>query len=195
MPLSDQKRCIVRLVITPKSSRSCKKTLGAYTSDMQAPTTESESGRLVHIVLAQSYLVYLVAIVVGFALDIVKPIPFSFPALMPLGMLCIMFGTFLVIWAQKAAHKSEKARNDSATEKICRDHFCVGPYVFTRSPTQYGLSFMALGLAFVYGSFFMVIFTGIAFLLGRFVFIRKQEFHLERKYGDPYVEYKKHVKF
>jgi protein-S-isoprenylcysteine O-methyltransferase Ste14 len=157
-------------------------------------TPESEAGRLIHQVLAHSYLTYFVAIILGLILDILYPIKFSFPLLEQLGMLMIIFGTALVFWAQRSARKGAKLRN-SESEKICRDHFCVGPYVFTRLPTQYGISSMALGLAFLFGSFFMVIFSVTAFLIGKFVFVPKQERHLETKYGEAYLEYKKHVRF
>lgn len=161
---------------------------------MTETISQSQSGRLVHQLLAHSYLIYLAAIVVGFGADLIYPVSFSFPLLEPLGALLIIFGTVVAFWAQRSARRGSHLRN-TETEKICRDHFCVGPYVFTRSPTQYGLSFMLLGLAFLYGSFFLVITTLAAFLIGRFIYVPKQEYHLEAKYGAPYLEYKKHVKF
>ncbi len=165
-----------------------------YFGYMEKSFTESESGRLVHQILAQSYILYLGAVIVGVTLDMLFPIKFSFPFLAPLGMFLIIVGTFVVAWAQKSARKGRAIRNSNA-DKICRDHFCVGPYVFTRLPTQYGLSVMALGLACVYGSFFMLITTVLAFVIAKFVFIPRQEFHLEKKYGDAYTEYKEHVRF
>jgi protein-S-isoprenylcysteine O-methyltransferase Ste14 len=53
---------------------------------------------------------------------------------------------------------------------------------------------MALGLSFIFGSITMVVLTIACFLIGKFVFIRKEEKNLEKKYGQPYLEYKKHVK-
>lgn len=165
---------------------------------MTASSPESEHGKRIHQVLAQSYLVYFAAVILGFAFDLIRPVQFDFPAFAPLGFLFIILGTFLIVWAQRASGKSAASRDslhaDSKGDKICRDHFCVGPYVFTRSPTQYGLSLMALGLALVYGSFFMTVFTVIAFLLGRFVFIRQEEAQLAQKYGEAYLEYKRSVK-
>ena len=153
---------------------------------------QPEHGRLVHQVIANSYLLYLGAVVLGLAIDIKRPFPISFPMIEEAGMILIIIGTVVIYWAQHSARKGAKLRN---SEKVCRDHFCMGPYVFTRIPTQYGLSFLALGLGFLWGSFSMVVLTILAFLIGRFVFVPKQEKHLEVKYGEAYLEYKKHVKF
>lgn len=161
---------------------------------MAQPIEQSESGRLVHQILAHSYMLYLGAIILGVALDMIFPVRFSVPFLAPVGMLLIVGGTLVVGWAQKSARRGSQVRNENK-DKVCRDHFCVGPYVFTRLPTQYGLSIMAIGLALVYGSFFMLITTIVAFLIAKFVFIPRQEFHLEKKYGDAYLEYKQHVRF
>lgn len=162
---------------------------------MDPKSIERESGRLVHQILAHSYILYLGAIILGFAIDIASPTTaFSFPLLIPLGLVLILAGTALAFWAQHSAKKGSAKRN-SETEKICRDHFCVGPYVFTRTPTQYSLFMMAIGLGFLYGSLAIVILSLVAFFVGRFVFIPKQEHHLAKKYGDAYLEYKKIVKF
>lgn len=154
----------------------------------------SKQGLDVHEVLAHGYLVYLLAIVVAFGAGYLWPIKFSIPEFIPLGFLLIIIGTLLIFWAQRTSGNTAHYRN-VPSEKVCRDHFCVGPYVFTRSPTQYGLFIMALGLALMYGSLYMVITTVIAIIIGKFIIIPVEEKHLANKYGAPYLEYKKHVKF
>jgi protein-S-isoprenylcysteine O-methyltransferase Ste14 len=54
---------------------------------------------------------------------------------------------------------------------------------------------MALGLALLYGSLYMVIGTVIALLIGKFVIIRAEEKKLVERYGQPYLDYQKEVKF
>ena len=81
------------------------------------------------------------------------------------------------------------------TDKLHHSHFGFGPYSFTRTPTQYGLLFMTLGLALLFGAFFMLCTTVIAFVAGKFFFIKKEEQNLAQKYGAPYLEYKKKVRF
>lgn len=151
------------------------------------------SGRKVHELLAHSYLIYLGSVVVGFAADLIWPIKFSFPSQMTLGMVTILTGTLLAVWAQNSSKRGAPVRN-AAGESVEGDHFRFGPYMFTRTPTQYGLFFMTLGLALLYGFTFMLASSVVAFLLGKFFFIRKEEHHLAAKYGDAYLAYKKRVR-
>ena len=157
-------------------------------------SSEKKHGLSVHQILAQGYLMYLLAIVLGFGASYFWPEAISIPLESELGFFLIVVGTAIIYWAQRISAKTAQHRN-MPPEKICRDHFCVGPYVYTRSPTQYGLFVMALGLALLYGSLYMVIGTVIALLIGKFVIIPMEEKHLEARYGQPYIEYKKHVKF
>lgn len=162
---------------------------------MAIPTDpKNTSGRTVHEILAHSYFIYLAAVVVGFGADLVWKLRFSFPREAEVGLLAIMAGTVMVVWAQRSSRRGSAMRN-KANETICRDHFCVGPYVFTRTPTQYGLTLLVLGLAALYGSPVMFAAGILAFLIGRFFFIPKEEHHLTQKYGAAYLDYKKHVKF
>lgn len=152
------------------------------------------SGLIVHQVLAISYAVYLVSICLGLVVSQFWDIKLSDMSFEIFGFILILFGTFLSFWAQYVSGVSSKKRND-AKDTLTHEHFLIGPYTITRSPTQYGLLFMALGLAFLYSSLVMVLTTLIAFLLGKFVFIPLEEKHLEEKYGTPYQEYKQKVRF
>jgi len=161
---------------------------------MDIADPQKKHGLSVHQILAQGYLLYLAAIVIGFGASYLFPEHVSIPFESSWGFVLIVAGTGLVFWAQRASGKTSHTRNQPP-EKICKDHFCVGPYVFTRSPTQYGLFIMTLGLSLLFGSLYMVIGTVVAFLIGKFVIIPQEEKHLEAKYGQPYLDYKKHVKF
>ena len=158
-----------------------------------APKAEVDSGLAVHQVLAVSYAVYLAAVFVGFILEIFWDIKFTSPLFVPIGFVCIMLGTFLAFWAQYSSGRTAKSRGEK--DSVTHSSFLVGPYHFTRSPTQYGLLLMTLGLSFIYNSMIMVITTIIAFLLGKFVFIPMEERHLAKKYGQSYEDYKKKVLF
>jgi protein-S-isoprenylcysteine O-methyltransferase Ste14 len=102
--------------------------------------------------------------------------------------LFLIFGTFLIFWAQKSSHSFKK-------ETINKEIFCNGPYCYTRTPTHYGLFLLTLGFGMINDAFFIVIFSIISFIITKFVFIRKEEKILALKYGEPYLEYKKTVKF
>jgi len=159
---------------------------------------QKEPGLVIHETLATSYLVNFAGVFIGFVTDYIYPLKFDFMYMDSLGALLIVLGTILVYWAQKSSRKGSETRNvllsPEVPENVEKDNFRVGPYKITRSPTQYGLSIMALGLSFIFGSITMVVLTIACFLIGKFVFIRKEEKNLAKKYGEPYLEYKKHVK-
>jgi protein-S-isoprenylcysteine O-methyltransferase Ste14 len=155
----------------------------------QKPTPNS--GLRVHQVLATSYIVYLISIFVGFIIELSWDVKFTSTAFMPIGFVCIILGTLLSYWAQNVSGKTSAHRN---CDNVDHTNFLIGPYKFTRSPTQYGLLLMALGLAFLYSSIIMICTTIIAFILGKFVFIPMEEKHLANKYGQSYSDYKKKVR-
>ena len=167
-----------------------------YTARMEEEieVIKKASGRLVHQLLAHSYFLYLAAIVIGFGLHLLWPLSFNFPRYQESGFVLILLGTSLAAWAQYTSKRSACIRNEVGDD-IAHHHFCYGPYRFSRLPTQYGLAFMAIGLAVLYGSVFMLMATGIAFLIARVFIIPKEEHHLEKKYGDAFREYKKRVRF
>lgn len=160
---------------------------------MASSDPKQASGRKVHELLAHSYLIYLGSVVVGFAADLIWPLKFSFPHQLELGMAAILLGTVLAVWAQSSSKRGAPVRN-TAGDSVEHRHFAFGPYVFTRTPTQYGLFFMTLGLALLYGFTFLLGSSIVAFIIGKFFFIRKEEKLLATKYGDAYLAYKKRVR-
>ncbi len=143
----------------------------------------------VHHVLAHSYMFYFVAFIFSLILDFMFPLKILDQSMtIPLGSIFLIIATVLIFWAQKSSHKLDK-------ENMTKETFCRGPYLYTRSPTHLGLFLMILGFGFIVNSFFIVFFALISFFITKSIFIRKQEKILEEKYGAPYLEYKKSVKF
>lgn len=143
----------------------------------------------VHRVLAHSYLFFFLFFLIGLFLDFLFPLKiFDENNMMWFGILFLICGTGLIFWAQKSSLKLRK-------EDISKDTFYRGPYRYSRSPTHYGLFFLMLGFGFTANALFIVLFSAISFFITKFVFIKKQERILEEKYGTPYIEYKKLVKF
>ena len=151
-----------------------------------------ENGKMrprIHKVLAQSYVVYLLALVFGLFFSAAFPLKiFISTTLMDISSLVLLFSSMLILWAQKSSKKFEK-------ENLTANSFMKGPYRFTRNPTNIGLFVSMSFFGIIVNSVFVIIFTIIAFMLSRFIFIKKEEEILEHKYGAPYVQYKKIVKF
>lgn len=152
-----------------------------------------DSGLTVHQILANSYLLYLLAVIFGFVIDVLFPVQIPVKAFSPLGLILIILGTVVIVWAQRSSGKSSAIRR-SAKEDLGVHHFSTGPYYVTRIPTQYGLFFMTFGLGMIFYSLFMMIAVLVAFIIARYVFIPKEEAYLVKKYGQAYLDYKKTVR-
>lgn len=147
---------------------------------------------LVHVVLGHSYLMYFFWFLIGFTLYLVFPAyPFLKGNAKELGLLFLMAGTLLVIWAQGTSRKTHSERNSTPSW----DDFYHGPYTVTRSPTHLGLALTMLGAAFIFNSICLLVTAVISFFLTRYIFVKKEEQMLSKKYGVTYREYQKHVRF
>lgn len=143
----------------------------------------------VHKVLAHSYSAFFVFFIIGISLDLFTNLRVSSnPSMVSTGILFLVVGTLLIIWAQKTSRHLKK-------ENITKDTFYRGPYKYTRGPTHWGLFFLMLGFGMIINAFFVMLFAFISFIFSKFTFLDKQEKLLEKKYGAPYREYKKIVKF
>lgn len=152
-------------------------------------TEEYPHKNKVHKLLAHSYSVYLLFLLIGICLDLLFSIRiFNSSVVLSFGFLFLMFGTFLVVWAQYTSRNLNK-------ENIKKETFQHGPYRFTRMPTNFGLLFLTLGFGIITNAFFIVLSSFLSLFIAKFFFIEKQEKILSEKYGTPYVEYKKIVKF
>lgn len=156
---------------------------------MENSDKNSISRHAIHKVLADSYVVHFVLFLVGVVLDLIFNLQFFNSILVtPFGIFFLIFGTFLIFWAQKTSRNIKK-------ENISKETFCKGPYCYTRTPTNFGLLFLVLGFGLIINAFFVVLSAFISFLVSKFIFLNKQEKMLAIKYGMPYLEYKKTVKF
>ena len=151
---------------------------------------DKQNKNSVHHVLAHSYSVYLILLLIGIGLDLIFGYKiFSNSVMVPIGFFFLALAPIIILWAQKTGRDLRKVK------EVKTEHFCRGPYCYTRIPTQWGLFFLILGFGIVTNSFFVILFTIISFLISKFVFIGKHDRILVEKYGSAYTEYKKLVRF
>lgn len=144
----------------------------------------------VHNFLAYSYFVYLFVLIIGVLLDLLLPVKIFHDSVMILvGFILLILSSVLIVWAQKSSVDL------LAHENVDKEHFCRGPYCYTRTPTHLGLFLAVLGFGFIINSFFVILLTAASFLFTKITFVKKQEKELEKKFGEAYREYKKIVKF
>jgi protein-S-isoprenylcysteine O-methyltransferase Ste14 len=142
----------------------------------------------VHLVLARSYAVYLILFIAGALLQLIFNLKaFSFSLMVPIGVVLILLATSLIFWAQRTSRNLKK-------DTLTKETFMKGPYRFTRSPTHWGLFFLTLGFGLLCGTIFIIITTFVSLFLTKFIYLKKEEDILLRKYGVPYEEYKQAVK-
>jgi protein-S-isoprenylcysteine O-methyltransferase Ste14 len=144
----------------------------------------------VHHVLAGSYSFYFFLLILGVVFDFAFPFKIFNSSLMSLVGLCIIvFASILIMRAQMFARAIRKEKDISV------EAFCRGPYCYTRSPTHWGLFLLILGFGIMINSLFVIVFTILSLVVTKLFFLKKEESILVKKYGAPYEEYKKLVKF
>jgi len=159
----------------------------------RVPTVDSlkqkREDTLIHRVLAHSYFLYFFIFLFGVTLDLLHPIRIFNTAIMaPTGFLILVLASIIIFWAQRTSRKLDP-------HTITKESFCKGPYCYTRMPTHVGLFLLMLGFGVIANAFFIIILTVFSFIVTKMTFVKEQEKALEKKYGTPYLEYKKIVKF
>ncbi|MEK7572702.1 MAG: hypothetical protein AAB493_02520 [Patescibacteria group bacterium] len=145
-------------------------------------------GRL-HRILSSSYLFYFVLFFIGISFDLMFPTHFfenTYTA--SLGFVFIVFASFLILWVKSNSKKLKKGI-------LTKEDFMQGPYKYTSIPNHWGIFILMLGFGIMINAVFMIILTIVSFLFTLPVFLKMQENILAEKYGVPYLEYRKTVKF
>src|SRR3989344_612814 len=89
----------------------------------------------VHRVLAHSYAVFFLVFLLGIVLDILWPIRIIPKYILnPIGVLLIIIGPLLIVWAQNTSGRFIKRYPHPTTKD-----FKSGPYAFMRGPTHTGI--------------------------------------------------------
>lgn len=160
------------------------------TKEMEGPNLEANKYKNhVHQILARSYVVCFLLFLLGIFLDLIFHFKtFDSPVMIPIGSILIFLASLLILWAQKTSRNLNK-------ENLTKETFYKGPYRFTRIPTHLGLFVLMLGFGILSNATFIALFSIIFFIFNKNYFLKKQEMILEKKYGAPYLEYKKLVRF
>lgn len=144
----------------------------------------------VHVILSHSYFVYMCAIIFGLILNFIFPVYFNSDFCSYEGIVCMIFGSYLIYWAQSTSGAMHKETVDDKA----KPDFNRGPYRFSRNPTHVGLAFTTLGFGLIMGSFFVVLLSAIAYIVTKVIFLPKEEKILEERYGSIYCQYKERVR-
>jgi protein-S-isoprenylcysteine O-methyltransferase Ste14 len=143
-------------------------------------------------VIAPPPLIYLGALGIGFGLDAVIGTG-SLPAAVavPIGAASIIAGTGLLGSFVRAFGRAQTPVDPyTPSEAIVSD----GPYRLTRNPGYLGMALTYAGIAIVSNAPWALVPLPPAIVLIDRGVIAREERYLERKFGTPYLDYKRRVR-
>ena len=144
-------------------------------------------------VLVRPPIAWAVAVIAGFALDWLEPLPLV-PDDLPAGLLgavVFMLALALGIWAVDTL---TRAGTNVPTNRPTTTIVESGPYRFTRNPIYLGMFGVLIGLAIAFDTPWPLV-TLVPFaLVIRYGVVAREEAYLERKFGQAYRDYKKRVR-
>jgi protein-S-isoprenylcysteine O-methyltransferase Ste14 len=144
-------------------------------------------------VIIRPPLAWALAVIAGFALNWLMPLPFV-PVAVPAGWLGVaVFVVALALFAW-AIITITRAGSNVPTNMPTTSIVEKGPYRFTRNPIYLGMMLGLVGLAIAFDSLWLLL-TLVPFaLVIRYGVIAREETYLERKFGEVYRRYRARVR-
>ena len=143
-------------------------------------------------VIAPPPLIFLSALALGFGLDVVVgtgSLPWSVAVLV--GAASIIAGVGLMGSFVEAFRRARTPLDPyTPSEAIVTD----GPYRLTRNPGYLGMALTYAGIAIVSNALWVLAPLPVAIAVIDRGVIAREERYLERKFGTPYVDYKRRVR-
>jgi protein-S-isoprenylcysteine O-methyltransferase Ste14 len=144
-------------------------------------------------VIIRPPLAWGLAIVAGFALDWLAPLPFL-PTGWPARLLgTAVFAVALTLFAWAIATITQAGSNVPTSRPVTAI-VDSGPYRFTRNPIYLAMALGLTGLAIAFGDLWLLTMLVPFALVIRYGVIAREEAYLERKFGDVYGAYRARVR-
>lgn len=144
-------------------------------------------------VLIRPPIAWAVAVIAGFALDWLEPLPFvpdDWPAGLS-GAVVFMGALALAVWAMDTM---TRAGTNVPTNRPTTAMVDSGPYRFTRNPIYLGMFGGLVGLAIAFDTLWPLA-TLVPFaLVIRYGVVAREEAYLERRFGETYRGYRQRVR-
>jgi protein-S-isoprenylcysteine O-methyltransferase Ste14 len=86
-----------------------------------------------------------------------------------------------------------RARTNILPHRAADRLLASGPFAFTRNPIYVGNTLFLLGVAISWANFWLVLITGIAVIAVDRLAIRREEKHLQARFGESYTQYTQSV--
>lgn len=136
-------------------------------------------------------LIFLSLLAVGMALDSVWPLVIDNRWLSYFGASLALLGIVLVVLLKQSF---QRAKTNIEPWKPTTTIISSGFYAYSRNPIYLSFCFIVLGLGLYWNSIWMAISFLPAALLTYYLAIRKEEYYLQKKFGQQYLDYKRRVR-
>jgi len=144
-------------------------------------------------VLIRPPVAWGLAILVGFVLDWIEPLPFMSTEDLAVWLGAIIFALALAL-AFWAIATMTRAGSNVPTNRPTTTIVESGPYRFSRNPIYLGFGLGLVGLAVTFDTLWLLV-TLVPFaLVIRYAVVAREEAYLERKFGDVYRRYRARVR-
>jgi protein-S-isoprenylcysteine O-methyltransferase Ste14 len=144
-------------------------------------------------VIIRPPLAWGLAIIAGFVLNWLMPLPFLLPKLAAawLGAAVFVLALALVAWAiTTMARAGSNVPTNLPTTTIVGS----GPYRFTRNPIYLGMFLGLIGLTIALDNLWLLVMLVPFAIVIRYGVVAREEAYLERKFGDVYRGYRSRVR-
>ena len=143
-------------------------------------------------VIAPPPFIYLGGIMVGFILQLVKPLSFLPKDLaLPLGAALMVIS---IIFVTALFRVLKRAKTNVDVRKPTTSIVSAGPYRFTRNPIYLSMTLFTIGIAIWVNTIWILITLVPVLLVMQFGVISREESYLARKFGEEYLRYKSKVR-
>ncbi|MPZ40508.1 MAG: isoprenylcysteine carboxylmethyltransferase family protein [Rhizobiales bacterium] len=144
-------------------------------------------------VIIRPPIAWALAVLAGLALQWLVSLPFM-PASVPAGWvggMVLVLALALFAWAIATV---TSAGSNVPTSLPTTTIVETGPYRFTRNPIYLGMILGLVGLAIAFDSLWLLVMLVPFTLLIRYGVVAREEAYLERKFDDPYRQYRARVR-
>ena len=146
-------------------------------------------------VIGRPPVLCLGALVLGLGADRLLPLVFAVPGgdpiLWTVGAFLILIGVALMI---ASIRNFLRAATPVPTNQPTRTLVTTGIHGWTRNPIYLGMFLIYGGIGVAAHSTWVLVFTLPLAILIRYGVVAREEAYLERRFGDAYLDYKRHVR-
>jgi protein-S-isoprenylcysteine O-methyltransferase Ste14 len=162
------------------------------TMTAEQPRSPMRKPDVANLGLVRPPFVYLVALLIGVGLDLVRPagwLPAELGAWVGVPIMIAALALFFSSIRRFTAAGTPVPGNKPATAIVQS-----GPYRFSRNPIYLAFSLLLLGVACALNSLWLLGTLAAAVSVMSFVVIPREERYLEHRFGAEYLEYKAKVR-